>query len=80
MKLANFMGILLLFEACLFVNTLANTINNDFPMIMITWDYKNATEKGILTKIFNCVNFAKSKRYASIWRFKGTVNYYLIII
>jgi len=51
MKLFGLVGILLLFEAC-FINAVdeqnPGTLNNSFPLIVITWDYKYATEKGIL--------------------------------
>jgi len=52
MKLFNLVGTLLLFEACSFINAVdeqnPGTLNNSFPVIVITWDYKYATEKGIL--------------------------------
>jgi len=51
MKLFSLVGILL-FEACSFINAIdkqnPGILNNSFPVIVITWDYKYATEKGIL--------------------------------
>ncbi|XP_014486451.1 PREDICTED: N(4)-(Beta-N-acetylglucosaminyl)-L-asparaginase-like [Dinoponera quadriceps] len=48
MKLIGFVGVFLL-EICLFAKTIgeqdANISNNNFPVIVITWDYKEATEK-----------------------------------
>jgi len=54
MRFISFIGILLLFDAGLLVNVIIEQnldkshLNNSFPVIVITWDYKNATEKGIL--------------------------------
>ncbi|KAL6260844.1 hypothetical protein P5V15_008369 [Pogonomyrmex californicus] len=49
MRFANFVGILLLFETCFLIDAIDkqnyNTFNNSFPVIVITWDYKSATEK-----------------------------------
>lgn len=49
MRLASFVGILLLLAACLLVHAVNNSdsLNSNFPVIVITWDYKDATEKGI---------------------------------
>ncbi|XP_011869795.1 PREDICTED: N(4)-(Beta-N-acetylglucosaminyl)-L-asparaginase-like [Vollenhovia emeryi] len=46
MGLAGFVGILLLLEACSLVHVVRpNCLNSSFPVIVITWDYKDATEK-----------------------------------
>ncbi|XP_012524800.2 N(4)-(Beta-N-acetylglucosaminyl)-L-asparaginase [Monomorium pharaonis] len=47
MRLASFIEILLLFEVCLFVSANFASLNNNasFPVIVITWDYKSASEK-----------------------------------
>lgn len=55
MKLANFIEILFLFEACLF----SNAIGENLPMIMITWNYGTAAAKGILIN-FN-INLSQEK-------------------
>lgn len=51
MKLADFVGILFLFEACLLSNAIDKTdINNNslLPVVVITWDYTTVATKGIL--------------------------------
>lgn len=50
MKLANFVGILFLFEVCLLIHAIdkPDASNNILPVIVITWNYTTATEKGIL--------------------------------
>ncbi|KYN23291.1 PREDICTED: N(4)-(Beta-N-acetylglucosaminyl)-L-asparaginase-like [Trachymyrmex cornetzi] len=49
MKLVSFARILLLFEICSLVNVIAmqtfNASENNFPIIVITWAYKNAMER-----------------------------------
>ncbi|KYM94138.1 PREDICTED: N(4)-(Beta-N-acetylglucosaminyl)-L-asparaginase-like [Cyphomyrmex costatus] len=50
MRIASFAGILLLLEAYSFVNAINEKQNPDIldsshPIIVVTWDYKNATEK-----------------------------------
>ncbi|XP_011068695.1 PREDICTED: N(4)-(Beta-N-acetylglucosaminyl)-L-asparaginase-like [Acromyrmex echinatior] len=49
MKLISFARILLLFKICSLVNVIAkqtfNAFENNFPTIVITWAYKNATER-----------------------------------
>lgn len=47
MKLANFLGILFLFEACLLSNAIDKTNNNpSLPVVVITWDYATVATKG----------------------------------
>ena len=52
MKTVSFVGILLLLEACSLINAInewnPGTLNNSYPVIVITWDYKDAMKKGIL--------------------------------
>jgi len=52
MKLLGLVEILLLFEAYSFIDAIdeqnPDTLNSSFPVIVITWNYKYATEKGIL--------------------------------
>lgn len=54
MKLAGLVGVLLLLEVCLFVNAVDEqnaTSNSTIPIIVITWDYKDATQKGIFISV-----------------------------
>lgn len=51
MKLADFVGILFLFEACLLSNAFDKTDTNNnplLPVVVITWDYTTVATKGIL--------------------------------
>lgn len=50
MKLANFVGILFLFEACLLIDAIdkPDASNNTLPVIVITWNYTTSAAKGIL--------------------------------
>ena len=64
---SHFAGILLLLEACSLINANnewnPDTLNNSYPVIVITWNYKDAMKKGIfeIFEIFNCINLSSEK-------------------